>query len=93
VVAAPDAVRPFGPGLPGLRLERPGQRELYDALRERYVTWRRAKLPAGSRVECYEHVDHCFRDGPAPVSPVGLYFGGTVADLAEWVHDVAGESG
>lgn len=42
----------------------------------------------------YEGVDHFFQEGFSPTTPLGLYFGGNVAeyvvgDVAEWVHDVA----
>ncbi|MFC5972828.1 dienelactone hydrolase family protein [Halomarina salina] len=71
------------------------QPELAAWFRREVGKWRDAPLPNGSRVEFYEGLDHFFQSGYAPWSPLGLYFGGNVApvvaaDLAEWVHGVAG---
>ncbi|WP_232685966.1 alpha/beta hydrolase family protein [Halobacterium zhouii] len=72
------------------------QPELDAWLRSNSEQWRTADLPAGSRVERYDGLDHYFQPGYAPATPLSLYFGGNVAeyvvdDVAEWIHDVAEE--
>lgn len=69
------------------------QRELYESLREGFEEWQAADLPDDSRTEFYENVGHWVQDGPAPVTPSRLYFGGNVAeyvlaDMAYWIHGV-----
>lgn len=69
------------------------QRELYESLRQRFERWQAADLPDGSRTELYERVGHYFQDGPTPVTPSCLYFGGNVAgyvveDITEWIDGV-----
>ncbi|MWG36033.1 alpha/beta hydrolase family protein [Halomarina oriensis] len=78
------------------RADEDAQPELAAWLRSEFEAWRDADLPEGSRVECYEGLDHFFQSGYAPTWPTSLYFGGNVAedvvaDLSEWVHGVADE--
>lgn len=70
------------------------QPELVEFLHERFAAWQAADLADGSRLEFYEDVGHYFQEGPTPVTMDCLYFGGNVAefviaDLAEWIQDVA----
>lgn len=70
------------------------QPELAELFREGFEEWQAADLPNGSRTEYYEDAGHYFQDGPTPVRPSSLYFGGNVtdyviSDLVEWIHDVA----
>ncbi|MFC4550529.1 MULTISPECIES: alpha/beta hydrolase family protein [Halorussus] len=80
------------------RTDEETQSELSESLRQRFEEWRVADLPDGSRTEFYENVGHYFQDGPTPVTPSSIYFGGNVADyvvedVAEWIRDVVdGES-
>jgi pimeloyl-ACP methyl ester carboxylesterase len=72
------------------------QPDLYDAFRERFEQWQSVALPAGSRIEFYDAVDHYFQEGPTPVGMSALYFGGNVApyvieDVAAWIHEVAAD--
>ena len=72
------------------------QPELVEWLRSQFETWQAADLPDGSNVEFYRGVDHYFQDGPTPATMDHLHFGGNVADyvmadVAEWIHDVAEE--
>lgn len=76
------------------RADEETQPELVAWLREQFTVWQAADLAAGSRVEFYEGLDHSFQEGFAPTTPLSLYFGGNVAeyvvaDVAEWIHDVA----
>ena len=69
------------------------QPELHEFRRQEYEQWQTAELPEGSRTDCYATVDHYFQDGPTPVTPTCLYFGGNVAefvvdDIAAWIRDV-----
>ena len=73
----------------------PAEKPEMDAfLRKNHDGWRTADLPAGSRVELYEGVSHPLQPAYAPWSPVGLYFGGNVAeaivaDVAAWIDETA----
>lgn len=72
------------------------QPELQASRRRHFARWDAVDLPTGSRTEFYEHVDHYFQDGPTPVGHTSRYFGGNVADevvadIADWIHDVAGD--
>ena len=76
------------------RVDEELQPELHEYRRRGFEQWRTADLPAGSRTERYERVGHYFQDGPAPWTPVCLYFGGNVADYvvedaADWIRGVA----
>ncbi|MFC6725636.1 alpha/beta hydrolase, partial [Halobium palmae] len=77
------------------RVDEGTQPEVAAFLRKRFDAWRAADLPDESRVTRYEGVDHFFQEGYAPTTPLGLYFGGSVAqrevaDVAQWVHGVTG---
>ncbi|MFD1645774.1 alpha/beta fold hydrolase [Haloarchaeobius litoreus] len=70
------------------------QPELAAFFHRGFEAWRDAPLPAGSRVERYEDVDHYFQHVSTPTGFLSLYFGGNVADeavadLARWVHDTS----
>jgi dienelactone hydrolase len=76
------------------RVDHETQADLFEWLRDRFATWEGTDLPTGSRTEFYGEVGHYFQAGPAPISPVRLYFGGNVADhvvedLAAWIQEVA----
>ncbi|MCT9095715.1 alpha/beta fold hydrolase [Haloarchaeobius sp. HME9146] len=74
------------------RADEETQPELVEFMRKGFREWQDADLPAGSRVELYEGVDHYFQAGPTPTTMDSLYFGGNVADyvvaeLAAWIHE------
>lgn len=75
------------------RVDEEEQAALLEWRREAAAAWEGADLPAGSRTEFYDGLNHYFQPGPTPWRPIGLYFGGTVdaslvADVAEWIHGV-----
>lgn len=75
------------------RADEERQPELHETLRRRFEEWRTAELPKGSRTEFYENASHYFQDGPTPVTPTSLYFGGNVTDyvvedITEWIRGV-----
>ncbi|MFC7074121.1 alpha/beta hydrolase family protein [Halovenus rubra] len=74
------------------------QPELAAFFEDSYEAWQDADLPAGSRVERYQDVDHFFQSVTPPTGPLSLYFGGTViesalTDLSEWIHEIASQTG
>ncbi|MDH5019816.1 alpha/beta hydrolase family protein [Halobacterium rubrum] len=76
------------------RVDHDHQQPLLDMSREGYEEWQALDAADGSRFEYYEDVGHYFREGPVPSTTESLYFGGNVAgyvvaDLADWVHEVA----
>lgn len=80
--------------LKGGRADEDVQPELVAWLRDEYETWRAVDLPAGSRVEFYDDLDHYLQEGYAPAHPSSIELGGNVSpavvtDLTEWIHDVA----
>jgi pimeloyl-ACP methyl ester carboxylesterase len=76
------------------RVDHDHQQPLLEMSREGYEEWQAVDAADGSRFEYYEDVGHYFREGPVPSTTESLYFGGNVAgyvvaDLADWVHEVA----
>ena len=76
------------------RADEETQPELAAWFHTEFEKWQTVDLPAGSRLEFYENVDHFFQEGFAPANPLGLYFGGYVADfvvsdIVEWINEVA----
>ncbi|WP_312909244.1 alpha/beta fold hydrolase [Natronosalvus caseinilyticus] len=70
------------------------QPELAAWFRDEFEKWRTVDLADGSRVEFYEGLDHFLQKGFTPANPMGLYFGGNVAecivsDLVGWIDDIA----
>jgi dienelactone hydrolase len=70
------------------------QPEIAEAKREGYEEWDEMEQGPQDKVEFYRDLGHYFQNGPVPASMEGLHFGGNVAgyvlaDVAEWVHEVA----
>ncbi|ELZ83206.1 hypothetical protein C453_14411 [Haloferax elongans ATCC BAA-1513] len=70
------------------------QADLAAWFRDEFEKWQAVDLVDGSCVELYDGLDHFFQDGFEPAHPIGLFFGGNVAervvsDLTEWVFEVA----
>lgn len=70
------------------------QPDIVEMQEETLAVWRGTDLGEDGRLEFYEDVGHYFQEGYEPTSMAHLYFADNVeayvvADVADWVHDVA----